>query len=158
MVKPKIYLETTIFNFVFADDAKDKKEDTLKLFEEIKAGKYIPFTSRYSIKELEDDTTEKRDKMLQLLVDYNIEILPDHPEVAPLAKAYLDAGIIPQKYATDAYQIAFATVMGLDAIVSWNFKHIVKMKTIRLTESINIREGYNRRILINTPTEVIEND
>jgi len=36
---PKIYLETTIFNFPFADDAPQYRADTLKLFDEIKAGK-----------------------------------------------------------------------------------------------------------------------
>jgi hypothetical protein len=37
MKKTSIYLETTIFNFPFADDAPQYKADTLKLFEEIKA-------------------------------------------------------------------------------------------------------------------------
>jgi hypothetical protein len=31
----KIYLETSIFNFVFADNDHDKQRDTRKLFEEI---------------------------------------------------------------------------------------------------------------------------
>ena len=39
---PKIYLETTIFNFPFVDDAPDLRADTLRLFEEIKAGKFKP--------------------------------------------------------------------------------------------------------------------
>jgi len=38
MRKPKIYLETTIFNY-FYDTARDGHADTVKLFEEIKAGK-----------------------------------------------------------------------------------------------------------------------
>jgi len=36
MRTPKIYLETTLFNFFFADDAPEKKLDTIKLFQEIK--------------------------------------------------------------------------------------------------------------------------
>ncbi len=32
---PTIYLETTMFNFPFADDAPQYKADTLRLFEEI---------------------------------------------------------------------------------------------------------------------------
>ena len=40
MIPPKIYLETTIFNFPFADDAPQYKSDTLKLFKEIGAGKF----------------------------------------------------------------------------------------------------------------------
>jgi hypothetical protein len=34
---PKIYIETSVFNFYFAEDAPDKRQDTLKLFEKIKA-------------------------------------------------------------------------------------------------------------------------
>jgi len=35
MKVPKIYLETSIFNFHFADDSPDKRDDTLRLFEKI---------------------------------------------------------------------------------------------------------------------------
>ena len=39
----------------------------------------------------------------------------------------------------------------------YNFKHIVKLKTILGTKSINLREGY-KSIEIFSPTEVIEYD
>ncbi len=64
---PTMYLETTIFNFPFADDSPQYKADTLKLFEEIKEGKFKPFTSEYVIQELEADrNTEKRERMKAL--------------------------------------------------------------------------------------------
>ena len=50
-----------------------------------------------------------------------------------------------------------ATIHDLDIIISYNFHHIVKLKTIIGTESINLREGY-KKIGIYSPTEVIEND
>jgi len=50
---PSIYLETTIFNFPFADDAPQYQADTKRLFTEIKAGKFKPFTSEYVMQELE---------------------------------------------------------------------------------------------------------
>jgi len=28
---PRVYIETSVFNFIFADDAPDKKEDALVL-------------------------------------------------------------------------------------------------------------------------------
>ena len=56
MRTPKIYLETTLFNFYFDTD-RDAHAATVKLFEEIAAGKYEPFTSRYVVDELERDTT-----------------------------------------------------------------------------------------------------
>jgi predicted nucleic acid-binding protein len=44
MRKQKIYLETSIFNYYF-DKEREAHPYTLKLFEEIKAGKYAPYTS-----------------------------------------------------------------------------------------------------------------
>jgi len=41
---PRIYLETTLFNYYFEKE-RDAHVDTVKLFEEIKAGKYQAFTS-----------------------------------------------------------------------------------------------------------------
>jgi predicted nucleic acid-binding protein len=152
---PSIYLETTIFNFPFVDDAPQYKADTIRLFEEIKAGKFIPFTSQYVTHELEKTKEENRlTEMKSLISDYSITVLSDSGEVEQLANLYVSAGIIPDKYATDALHIAVATVAGLDCIVSLNFKHIVKHKTMIETELINAREGY-KRIFIHTPAEVI---
>ncbi len=53
MRAPKIYLETSVFNFVFANDSPDKRADTLVLFEEIRQGRFEPYTSAYVLEELE---------------------------------------------------------------------------------------------------------
>ena len=154
---PKIYLESTVFNFYFANDAPDKRKDTLKLFEEIKEGKYVPYTSNSVLVELAQDVEPKRGQMLALIEMHKVEILPAHADENRLASIYVAEGIIPEKYATDALHIASTTVNDLDFIVSYNFKHIVKRKTIIMTESVNLREGY-KRIGIFSPTEVIEDE
>jgi predicted nucleic acid-binding protein len=155
---PTIYLETTIFNFPFADDASQYQADTLRLFEEIKTGKFQPFTSEYVARELEvTKDVEKLAKMKALISDYGITVIPANPEIERLANVYVSSGIIPAKYATDALHIAAATVASLDYIVSLNFRHIVKHKTIIETEVINAREGF-KRVFIHTPAEVIDYD
>ncbi|MDR1093859.1 MAG: hypothetical protein LBL66_06890 [Clostridiales bacterium] len=154
---PRIYLETSVFNFVFADDAPAAKADTLKLFEEIKAGKYAPFMSVHVVEELGRAPEPKRSRMFELIDKYGVEILPNNAETERLADIYIAEGMIPAKYADDALHIASTGVWGLDIIVSWNFKHIVKVKTIAQSEIINFKEGY-KRVMINSPTEVIEND
>ena len=73
---PTIYLETTIFNFSFVDDAPQHKADTLKLFAEIKAGKFRPFTSEYVTRELETTTDSRREDMLRLVQGCGVEVLP----------------------------------------------------------------------------------
>jgi predicted nucleic acid-binding protein len=157
-LKPyKIYLETTVFNFKFADDSPDKKQDTIKLFDEISQGKYIPYTSDYVLQELVKAEEPKRTQMIELIERYKIKFLEADENAEILADKYVSEKIIPINYRTDGIHIAMATINDLDIIVSYNFQHIVKLKTIIGTESINLREGY-KRIGIFSPTEVIEND
>ena len=152
---PAIYLETTIFNFPFADDAPQYRADTLRLFAEIKAGKYKPFTSEYVTQELEAAADSLRNNRLRLINEYEVEIIPISDEAKSLAATYIRAGIIPPAYATDGLHIATATIKGLDFIVSLNFRHIVKRKTIEGTELINFQEGF-KKIGIYSPAEVID--
>ena len=153
---PTIYLETTIFNFPFVDDAPQYKADTLRLFAEIKAGKFKPFTSQYVIQELDNTKdVEKLKKMKALITDYQITVIPESEDIRALSDVYVSTGIIPAKFTTDGLHIAAAAVAGLDLIVSLNFRHIVKHKTIFETEVINTREGY-KRVFIHTPAEVID--
>jgi len=153
----KIYLETTIFNFIFEEDSPDKKEDAKKLFDEIKQGKYIPYTSDYVLQELLRAEEPKRTKMVNLLDQYEIKLLAPDKNAENLADKYVIEKIIPIKYRMDGIHIAMATINNLDIIISYNFHHIVKLKTIIGTESVNLREGY-KRIGIYSPTEVIENE
>jgi len=155
---PTIYLETTIFNFPFADDAPQYKADTWRLFREIRAGKFRPFTSEYVMRELESTKDEEKlKKMKDLINEHEITMIPANEEIKQLADVYVKAGIIPEKYSTDAIHIAAATIANLEYIISLNFRHIVKHKTIIETEYINTREGL-RRVFIHTPAEVIDHD
>ena len=107
----KVYLESSIFNFCFADDAPDKRQDTWKLFEEIKERKYDPYTSFVTVDELNKTKDSlKREKMLALINEYDIGILDDDAEADVLADDYVREGIIPIKYRDDALHIAVATI------------------------------------------------
>ncbi|MCL1927294.1 MAG: hypothetical protein FWG07_00685 [Treponema sp.] len=155
---PTIYLETTIFNFPFTDDASHYRADTLRLFKEIKAGKFKPYTSKYVTNELENTRDKvKLEQMKTLIIDHRITVIPASDEAERLASVYIKEGIIPEKFEADAFHIAAATVAGLDLIVSLNFRHIVKHKTIIQTEIINAREGY-KRVFIHSPMEVTDNE
>ena len=156
MKKPKIYLETTLFNYYFDTD-RDAHVDTVKLFKEIAKGKYEAFTSEAVAGELENAPAPKRDMMLALIGEYNITPLPVNDAVNKLANLYVAEGIIPAKYRTDGVHIAMAAVNGLDFVVSMNFQHIVKPKVKRLANALNIVKGY-RPIEIISPMEEIEHE
>jgi len=152
---PKVYIETTVLNFYYADDAPDKAYDTIAFFNEIRDGKWEAYTSYTVIDEINAASEETANRLLSLIKEYEIIVLPPHEAIYPLADIYVDEGIIPLKYRDDAVHIATASLHGMDIIVSWNFKHIVKRKTILMTNLINARENY-RQIAIHSPTEVIE--
>ena len=50
--------------------------------------------------------------------------------------------------------MAIATVERVDILVSWNYKHIVNIKRIRLLNSVNLKLGYPV-IEIRSPREVL---
>ena len=154
MNKQKIYLETTLFNYYFDED-RDAHADVVTLFKECSVGEFEPYTSTYTIEELEDTQGEKRDKMLALISQYKVTVLAASDEIVELAKKYIAEGAIHKGSQTDARHIATAAVNNLDKIISLNFRHIVKEKMIILTGAINTLLGY-KPVEIKTPMEVID--
>jgi len=78
-------------------------------------------------------------------------------EVFELAERYVKEGIISQKYRDDAIHIAAATVSGCDMLVSWNFRHIVRAKTIFGVNGVNKLMGY-KEIQIVSPNMIVEEE
>ena len=123
MRRPRIYLETTIFNHYFDTD-REAHTATVKLFDEIKAGKYEGYTSAYVLEELEEAQEPKKSNMLTLISKYGIEVLEVESEAERLAETYVNESVIPSRFTYDALHIAIATTNDLDYIFSLNFKHI----------------------------------
>ena len=151
MKKLRIYIENSVIGGYFDEEFE---VFTKKLFECFKNGKYKPIISSHVITELENGAPEKVIKNLQN-IDYEKFIVNE--EMGLLAQKYLEQKIVSEKYYSDALHIAVATVIGVDVLVSWNFKHIVNFDKIRLFNSVNIREGYNF-LEIRTPREVVDNE
>lgn len=155
MRKLKLYLETSIFNLALAEDAPFEREATLKLLQKLLS--YEIFVSDIVIDEINRTQNKiKKERLLDLVNQLKPEALEFDESAKALADKYIQEGIIPQKYAEDAFHIAIASVNDLDALISWNFKHIVKLKTKREVAGINAFMGY-KEIEIYSPLEVSEN-
>jgi predicted nucleic acid-binding protein len=154
---PKLFLETTVFNFYFEVKQGQKQTDAIRLFEEIAGGRYEAYTSKEVIDEIKAASAEKAEKMEALSEEYIKGVIQPLPEVERMADIYVKKGIIPLKFSADALHIATATVNKLDFVVSFNLGHIVKTKTMIGTGLANLREGY-RQVGLSTPTEVIDYD
>ena len=79
-------------------------------------------------------------------------VLPVTGAVLTLVAAYEARKILPKKFAADMTHIAMATIAEVDAIVSWNFKHIVRLEKIRLFNAVNVELGY-RALSILSPRQ-----
>jgi hypothetical protein len=81
-------------------------------------------------------------------------VLPESRETLALADAYVTSRVVPVRSSDDARHVAIATVAALDALISWNFKHIVNLRRRRLVHSVNVRLGYSLIDLV-SPEEVL---
>ena len=156
MKKQKIYLETSVFGRYFEADRIDHA-DTTALFEACAAGRFEPYTSYYVIRELKKASSEKRNQRLELINSYNISILNISDEAEYLALRYISEGALPKHSLIDAIHIAVASINEPDIIVSLNFRHIVREKTIKLVNTINMALGY-KTMEIQSPAEAMKNE
>ena len=74
-------------------------------------------------------------------------------EAVELHEAYMAARILTRKSANDALHVAVATVARADAIVSWNFRHIVRLDKIKAYNQVNFAMGYGLLTIL-SPREV----
>jgi hypothetical protein len=79
-------------------------------------------------------------------------------EFAELAERYIEFGVLSDKHYEDALHIAAASVEKCDVLASWNFKHIVRIKTILGANGINRAEGYGEVQLLSPDALVEEGD
>jgi hypothetical protein len=92
-------------------------------------------------------------QLTESIPDQYLELVSLSEEQDILAQRYIQEGVLTTKYESDAQHIAIATVLKVDSLVSWNFKHMVNFFRIRQYNSINLKFGYTS-IDIRSPKEV----
>ncbi len=151
--KLKIYLETSVWNFLFASDAPDKQKVTEEFFAWVEMGECKIYISDRVLAEIEDAPEGKRGKLIDTISRYKPESVAVTDEAIFLSERYVQADVLPRKAIADALHVAIATVSELDILVSWNLRHLVRYKTRRGVNAINLLLGY-KAIDICTPEEV----
>lgn len=155
MKKLKLYVETSVWSFLFADDAPEKKATTEKFFREVETGKYEIFISETVRAEFRAASDAKRKMLYGVVKRHDPVMLEADEEVRGLAEVYVRNDVLSRKHFRDLLHLAYASAHGMKALISWNQKHIVKMRTYDLVNAINRIQGYHE-IQICTPQEVIE--
>lgn len=78
-------------------------------------------------------------------------------EVMTLGDAYLLNKVVGESSRRDCIHIACATIAKVDVLISWNFKHIVRLDRIQGYNLVNGKLGYSV-LEIRNPMEVLNYD
>ena len=109
--------------------------------------------SELTLRELEPAPLAVR-QVLATVPESSIEVVRLTPAADELARRYLAEGILKANMLADAQHIAMATVANVDALVSWNFRHVVNLPRIHGYHGVNAKLGYPT-IEIRSPREVL---
>lgn len=156
MKKLKIYLDTSVINFLFADDSKEYKNITIDFFENY-LNEYDVYISEIVFLEInKTKNIDKKNKLLNAIKKYHIEIFDViNNEIELLANRYLETDIIPENKYEDALHIAYSTHYDFEILLSWNFRHLANIKKQAQINSINKIEGYYKELNLYNPMEVM---
>lgn len=138
MIRTSLYLDTSVISIYF--DARDPtlQEQTREFWDALP--RFEVYVSTLVLDEvLQTRDGQRRRQMLELLEP--LQVFEVTPAMQRLALEY-------QLHA------AAASVMGVDFLLSWNFRHMVRVKTRRLVNLINLQHGY-RTLEIVAPPELL---
>lgn len=158
MKKLKVYLDTSVISYLYQLDAPEKMEETKRLWDIFREGKiYEVYISNIVISEISACNKEKISILMEYLDQIAYNIIETNTDTINLAEKIIDFGILKQNSFDDCQHIATALMAGCDIIISWNFKHIVNVKTVRGVKVITTLEGY-KDLLIYPPSVLLEKD
>ncbi|MDR1179563.1 MAG: hypothetical protein LBK44_03595 [Spirochaetales bacterium] len=161
MNKLKVYLDTSIINFLYIDDAPEYRRATEIFFNNVVAKDRIDtYISNIVIDEINKTRNKNRkDILLGTFEKYiNIKTLVAEDDImndiAYLGENYIKNGIVSQKKTADSLHIAYSTIFQMDILLSWNFQHLANVNKEQKIVILNKTLGYNYPFRMANPLEV----
>ena len=119
----RLYCDTAIFGGSFDEEFA---LDSRRLMRMARRGDVKVLVSEAVLNELIKAPDRVWD-VFASIPDTFLEIIKTTDEVKQLQLAYFDAKVLTEKWALDAFHVAAATYANADAVVSWNFRHLVRI-------------------------------
>ena len=145
----RIYIDTSVLGGCFDPEFAPWSNGLMRDF---RAGRPAPVLSDVTAAEVASAPEPVRDIHQEMLALAET-VLPVTPAVLGLVAKYESGKILGARWRADMQHIALATIAAVDSLVSWNFKHIVRLEKIRLFNAVNVESGY-RALSIRSPREV----
>ncbi len=156
LIKPSVYIETTIPSYLVGRPSRDvivfaHQELTWTWW--TKYRKYFSlYTSEFVLDEIANGDQVISSKRLETLE--KVELLDLDDEIRKLAAIYLQKLSIPNSAATDTLHIACAVFHKIDYMLTWNCKHLANASIRRHLQAINHGLGLSTPDLC-TPEELL---
>ena len=146
------YIDTSVWNFLLEEDRPEHRAVTERFFAQSRQFGTLAI-SDVVLEEIQRASGPRRAALQQLISRRQPILLQRTEEADELANRYVEAGLIPARYRNDALHLAVAVIHDMDAVVSWNFEHLVRLTTRLGVNGLNKMLGY-RDIEIVSPEEV----
>lgn len=146
---PRIYVDTSVLGGCFDDEFSPW---SVGLMRDFRAGNFRPVLSEVVAAEVRFAPDVVQVTYAELLA-LGAEYLTVSDEALQLLATYRSRQVLTPQFGNDMLHIALATVADVDVLVSWNFRHIVRLDKIRLFNAVNIELGY-KSLFIYSPREV----
>jgi len=153
--KWRLYLDTSVFGGCF-DTVQGWAEDSRRVLNAALEGIVVVCFSDTVARELKRAPDQVRELWNSLPPECREQVTVT-PEIEALSAAYLAAAVVGRTSLDDTLHVAAATVARADAIVSWNFKHIVRLDCIKGYNQVNLSLGYGILTIV-SPKEVRFNE
>lgn len=148
MKKLRIYVDTSVIGGCFDPEFQAWSNG---LIEDFRTGKFRLVLSDVTAAEIDRAPELVRELHRELLSIG--ECLAVTEEVLTILATYESHGVLGPRFRNDMLHIALATVAEVDVLVSWNFRHIVRLDKIQQFNGINLELGY-KTVAIYSPREV----
>jgi len=150
---PSFYLETSVWGSLARRQPRDRKQVVRRLLSLLDGVRGKCVISVVVLAEIRAAPVDERDMLGQQIGRVKPVVHPISAQIESLARAYVVAGVLPQRRESDAMHVATATVVQSDYLVSWNHRHMTRpMKRLQY-ESVNRLHGYLKTPLICNPFE-----
>ena len=150
----RLYLDTPVFGAMFDAEPPERQGTTRMFFQIANKREDTLFISDVVLEEVARAPAHLRPQLEEVIRQARPLVLPESSETVELAEAYVAARLVSPKFRDDARHVAIASVAAVEALVSWNFKHLVNLRKKRLAHSVNVRLGYHLIDLV-SPEEVL---
>ena len=152
MKKLKLYLDTSVISALDDPKKPDRMQETWVFWNDLEERKFDVVVSSVLIREIDRCRQPKRDKLYEFLSSIEYEKVEEDNEIKSLSDYIISLGILTKKSRNDSLHIACAIVSSCNYIISWNFKHLVNIKTVSGVRAITNLKGYNTIDIIAPPS------